>query len=69
MKALELIQQYDKLSHFIIGLVCGVISVFIGIQNGFLASNAIFGIKEIYDTYKKNPTGFDLEDYSAGFSG
>jgi hypothetical protein len=56
-----LIQKYDKISHFIIGMLL----FFIPIEIAF----AIMVMKEIFDCYKKNPTGFDLEDIAAGMGG
>ena len=60
---IALIQKYDKASHFIIGVVCGLLGLdwrlFVGIITG----------KEIYDCYKKGATGFDLQDWFAGIGG
>ena len=56
---MNLLQKYDKLTHFIVG---GLI-FFLPIELVF----SIMVIKEIYDCYKKNPTGFDINDILAGY--
>ena len=60
---ITLIQKYDKLSHLIIGVVCGLFNMDWRLFAGIIT------VKEIYDTYKPNPTGFDLQDWFAGFGG
>jgi hypothetical protein len=58
---IDIIQKYDKISHFIIGMLL----FFVPIELAF----SIMVMKEIFDCYKKNPTGFDLEDIAAGIGG
>ena len=57
------INKYDKVSHFIIGMVCGLFRLDWRLFTGIIT------VKEIYDTYKKSATGFDLQDWFAGFGG
>ena len=70
-KIISLINKYDKLSHFIAGLILSAtIQIpLVDTEMSFMFSNGIFGAKEVYDEYKTNKTGFSLEDYFAGFSG
>lgn len=58
---MNLLQKYDKLTHFIVG----GLMFFLPIGLAF----SIMVIKEIYDCYKKNPTGFDVADILAGMGG
>jgi hypothetical protein len=61
MKIIELIKRFDKISHFVVGFFL----LFLPIEIAF----SIMVMKEIYDCYKKNPTGFDLADIAAGMGG
>jgi hypothetical protein len=61
MKIIELIKRFEKISHFVVGFFL----LFLPIEIAF----AIMVMKEIYDCYKKNPTGFDLADIAAGMGG
>lgn len=63
MKLWQLINKYDKISHFIGGFIFGVC----GLE--WQLSIAIFVGKECFDTVKKNSTGFDNTDVVAGFGG
>ena len=58
---MNLLQKYDKLTHFI----AGGLMFFLTIELAF----SIMVIKEIYDCYKKNHTGFDVDDILAGMGG
>ena len=58
---MNLLKKYDKLTHFIVG---GLI-FFLPIELTF----SIMVIKEIFDCYKKNPTGFDIPDILSGMGG
>ena len=58
---MNLPQKYDKLTHFIVG---GLI-FFLPIELVF----SIMVIKEIFDCYKKNHTGFDAADILSGMGG
>ena len=58
---MNLLQKYDKLAHFI----AGVLMFFLPIELAF----SIMVIKEIFDCYKRNPTGFDVADILAGMGG
>lgn len=58
---MNLLKKYDKLTHFIVG----GLMFFLPIELVF----SIMVIKEIYDCYKSNPTGFDINDILAGMGG
>ena len=58
---MNILQKYDKLTHFIVG----GLMFFSPIELAF----SIMVIKEIFDCYKKNPTGFDVPDILAGMGG
>ena len=58
-----MIKKYDKISHFVVGLIVGIIGI-----DYRLASTLFIG-KQIYDCYKPKPTGFDLSDLASDFGG
>jgi hypothetical protein len=60
----------DKLKHFIVGAILGIVSCFTGhLLLCFIFASIIFIGKEIYDIYKTNPTGFDIKDLIADYAG
>ena len=67
----------DKTKHFIVGLIFGLLTLPISWAVGliwaytitFLAANIVFIGKEIWDTYKPIPTGFDKMDLLADYGG
>lgn len=67
----------DKLKHFLAGVFFGALafplSFFIAIDTAILVSlivgSIVFIGKEIFDKYKNNPTGFDLNDLFFDFFG
>ena len=59
----------DKVKHIIVGVGLGSISYFIGWKIGLGVSSVVFVGKEVWDIYKKNPTGFDWWDLAADLLG
>lgn len=59
----QLINKYDKISHFIGGFILGLFGL------DWRLSVGLFVVKECFDTVKKNPTGFSNEDIMAGVGG
>lgn len=67
----------DKLKHFIVGLILGLLTLPISWQTGFtwaavitlFCGSIIFVGKEMYDERKKYPTGFDKRDLLADYMG
>lgn len=61
-RLIQVIQKYDKISHFIVGVIFGIIG-------NFNLATTIFVGKEIYDEYKTNPTGIDYKDLICDYGG
>ena len=59
---MSLLNKYDKITHFIVGFIFSLIG-------DFNLATTVFVGKEIYDCYKKNPTGFDLTDLACDYGG
>lgn len=71
VKVIETLRKYadkfnieaDKFAHIICGFALTIISCFIlGVQLGVIFTLLIFVLKEVYDMYKPNPSGFSQED-------
>jgi len=58
---MNLINKYDKLAHFIGGMIMFFLSIQMAIS--------IMVMKEIYDCYKVKKTGFDINDIVSGIGG
>ena len=60
----------DKVLHLIVGAIFGVATYLSGHwMLGFVIATIIFVLKEVYDMYKPNPTGFDTLDLTADYIG
>lgn len=60
----------DKLKHIIIGSILGILTSVLNQEIiGFAFSSLLFFGKEVFDIYKKNPTGFDKYDIKADYNG
>ena len=60
----------DKLYHLLVGAIFGVATYLSGHWLlGFVLATIVFVIKEVYDMYKPNPTGFDTLDLTADYIG
>ena len=51
----------DKLLHGLVGIAFGLLYAYIGFWS-LIFGTIVFFNKEIYDCYKKNSTGFGLQD-------
>ena len=73
MNLVSSIEKYvraDLFKHFIVSaLICLILIIFLPSWAAGLITLGIGIIKEIYDKYKKNPTGFDIADLIADIIG
>ena len=60
---------HDKVAHYIVGAIFGIAYALTNDVKILLLSMAIFIGKEVFDCYKKNPTGFDVPDILSGMGG
>ena len=62
-KIKQFIASHDKIAHFAVGFLLGVLDI------DWRFATTVFVGKEIFDCYKKYPTGFDLTDLAADYGG
>lgn len=59
-------QEHDKLAHYTIISIISILYIFIGFYN--IIPVTIFAVgKEIYDEFKTNKTGFDVQDLNIDY--
>ncbi len=56
-------KKYDKIAHFVIGMICGLLEIDRNLFIGLITA------KEVGDCYKKQSTGFSVEDWLSGWGG
>lgn len=77
MKKLILwLKTYDKIAHLLIGALLGLLSLPLmwwnldkGLVLSLLFSSLIFFTKELFDKFKKQPTGFSWSDLFCDYVG